>query len=224
MPALPSPQPAHLDQLLHGADAAARQLRQQDHALNVAVLEQRHVRAHLRNRPHLQAAGSSSSGIGGMFSTIMQASPPRQGCTAAAQAGIRGPARREAGKPASPLLLQLAAAGSGRSTMPHLHHHHLIHLRVLLLIEAAGREAAATRGQVRAGKRAGTQETAAAVPTMISYCRLHWLYLRHNCTVPQGPQRLIGCSFSNAAERRLGQRRRHTRRPSPGHRRCCSAH
>mmetsp|Transcript_38779 Transcript_38779/g.92846 ORF Transcript_38779/g.92846 Transcript_38779/m.92846 type:complete len:238 (+) Transcript_38779:395-1108(+) len=41
------------DQLVHRADAAARELREQDHALDVVILEQAHVRAHLRDRTHL---------------------------------------------------------------------------------------------------------------------------------------------------------------------------
>ena len=54
--------PPHLDQLLHRADAPPRQLRQQDHALYVAVLQQRHIGAHLSDGAHLQQRGFSVIG------------------------------------------------------------------------------------------------------------------------------------------------------------------
>lgn len=44
----------HLDELCDGANASPRQLRKQDHALNTVVLQQRNIRAHLRDGLNLR--------------------------------------------------------------------------------------------------------------------------------------------------------------------------
>ena len=44
--------PADSDEFVDGADTSPRQLAQQDHALDVVILEQVHVGAHLGDRGH----------------------------------------------------------------------------------------------------------------------------------------------------------------------------
>lgn len=65
----------HLDQLCDRADAPPRQLRQQDHALDAVVLQQRHVGAHLSDGLDLRGPGRRRT-VGRQQRAAMQRQPP----------------------------------------------------------------------------------------------------------------------------------------------------
>jgi hypothetical protein len=79
-----------LDQLCDGADAAPRELRQQDHALDAVVFQQGHVRAHLCYRLDLAAEGGGRGRDGKQASVVSSESSGREQAQRRGGAALRG--------------------------------------------------------------------------------------------------------------------------------------
>ena len=123
-PARPSRRPrpaglccARLDELGDGADASPGQFGEEDHALYVVVLQQRHI------RPHLGDALDLARRAGG--SAVCWGDRTAQGARGRPPVGHRAPG---SGPP---------AAARGRRCHTRLDHDHVIHLRIALLVHAA---------------------------------------------------------------------------------------
>jgi hypothetical protein len=110
----------HLDELGDGADAAARELGEQNHALNVVILQQRHVRAHLRDALHLRRSRHSCLSGGHHAASRARRQPARPAARSNAGEASRAPDRP-----------QLRAPPRAR-----LDHDHVVHLRVARLVHA----------------------------------------------------------------------------------------